>query len=128
MRWAVRLPEEILDFRSAGEIAGLFANESAVLCDYFVKGAPAICLANVNTSVGVTNGARGVYDSVDLQEGTTQDVQVAANGIPTVITLSKRPHCIGMELKRPTSQAMHIDAIKAANASMYKDRCVLAVG
>ena len=74
------------------------------------------------------NGARGVYDSVDLQEGTTQDVQVAANGMPTVITLSKRPHCIGMELKRPTSQAMHIDAINAANASMYKDRCVLAVG
>ena len=128
MRWAVRLPEEILDFRSAGEIAGLFENESAVLYDYFVKGAPAICLANVNTSVGVTNGARGVYDSVDLQEGTTQDVQVAANGMPTVITLSKRPHCIGMELKRPTSQAMHIDAINAANASMYKDRCVLAVG
>ena len=52
IRWAIRLPEEILEFRSESEIAGLFENESAVLYDYFVKGAPAICLANASTSVG----------------------------------------------------------------------------
>ena len=128
IRWAIRLPEEILEFRSESEIAGLFENESAVLYDYFVKGAPAICLANASTSVGATNGTRGFYDSVDLQEGTTKHVQEAADGMPAVITLSKRPHCIGMALQRPTTQAMHIASIMAANASMYPDRCVVPIG
>ena len=130
-RWALQLPEELYQFRGASVIAGLLEREPAALYDYFVKGAPAICLANHATAAGVANGTRGLYACVDLQPGTEVHVQAATAGRPTILTLSKTPHAVGIRLQTERegghSQQQHIDAIMAAGASMHPEHCVVPI-
>jgi hypothetical protein len=78
-------------------------SENACFWEYFIEGCECYITKNINAALRLANGTRAVYHSItprdEEQEAEIRDKTAASSGIGSVISLSKPPLSVNIQLK-----------------------------